>query len=597
MQPLEHAPDLTGATGWRNVDRPVDLRHDLAGQVIVLVFFAPECIHSRQALATAALLDARFATRPLSVVGVCSPPPGLAADADALLAETGARMPVALDAERQIWSAYGAQAWPALAVIDGTGRVRYFGSGEPNLDALVDALKTLLAEVEYGGLGYSVPPVPRSATAPSAGPLAWPDGLAVDPARGLAFVADTAQHRLVALDLVGMAPAQVLGIGGAGASDGEAEQAAFAAPRGLAFDAASGRLLIADSANHTLRALGRDGRVGTLLGAGARGRDVVGGGRGVGQTLAWPWATACGDDGVVWIAVAGTHQVWAMAVDGEARARVGTGLAGCVDGPAAQARLCAPRGLALGAGALFVADAGNHAIRRFDLATGIVTTLVGRGPHEPGDVDGAFAAARLRTPSALWWDGAALLVADTGNGKVKRLDLAKGEITTLPTGVALTQPSAFAAYADQLLVLDRARPGVAELDLVSGAGRWLDFAVPVAAANEPTVRLRAHADCTVKLRLTLPRGASVHPEVGIRVTLANVDAHALAFEMLHDAVVEGERAVVRGVTTGAIGSGRVSARVSCFVRHGVGLAAHPHEETRVACFTLDAEAPTMANWD
>lgn len=594
MPPLEHAPDLLGASGWCNVERPIDLRHDLAGQVAVLLFFAPSCVHSRHALATMALLDARFAGRPLSVLGVATPRDSADTWLEDVLHSLGVRFPIAVDAEHRVFEAYGCGVWPTLVVVDGTGRVRFHGGGEPDPRALTEAVKTLLAEVEYAGYGSMAPAAARLEAPPSPLALAQPAGLAVDVAQRLLWIADTGHHRLLAVDADSGTVRRVLGCL-PGASDGDADAATFYAPRGLWFDGATRRLIVADTGNHLLRAVDADGRVTTLLGTGARAFDRHGGSSGVGQGLASPWAVAGADDELV-LAVTGLHQIWSMRLaDGVASARVGTGYPGRTDGMAAHARLSEPQGIAGRGDEIVICDFNNHALRIWDRAKDAVTTLLG-GP-ESGDVDGAFAGVRLHYPSAVVWHGEDLIVADSGNGKLKRVDRARSEVATLAVGVELARPTALAIVGDRLFVADSARDRVVVGDLQTGAAHELEVRVPSAAVPSAVVRLRAQADCVVKIALALPPGASVHPDTAVRVVLRTVTGQALAADLTLEAAVEGSYAVARGLTTAASGTGVVRAELLYHTRHGLGRVAHGQHVVREATFTLDPDAPTMAQWN
>ncbi|MDQ3701303.1 MAG: hypothetical protein M3442_10320, partial [Chloroflexota bacterium] len=97
-----------------------------------------------------------------------------------------------------------------------------------------------------------------------------------------------------------------------------------------------------------------------------------------------------------------------------------------------------PSGLSLDAGAtrLFVADSETSAIRAIDLPGGGVSTLLGAGLFEFGDIDGPATLARLQHPLGVssWPDdpqGPSLLIADTYNHRIKRLDLQTREVRTL----------------------------------------------------------------------------------------------------------------------------------------------------------------------
>lgn len=104
------------------------------------------------------------------------------------------------------------------------------------------------------------------------------------------------------------------------------------------------------------------------------------------------------------------------------------GIAGLVNGPAADARFSAPEGvLRLPDGTLLIADTGNHAVRRMDPA-GNVTTLAGNGT--PGALNGTGTAATFNQPCALAADPAGnIIVVDRGNHLLRKITPA-GVVTT-----------------------------------------------------------------------------------------------------------------------------------------------------------------------
>ncbi len=112
---------------------------------------------------------------------------------------------------------------------------------------------------------------------------------------------------------------------------------------------------------------------------------------------------------------------------------------GYVDGDARTARFSAPEGLVLDLAGenLYIADSGNHAIRRLELATMQVTTIAGigtvRGSNDTSGTGGARTAARLNNPRNLVLDpaGTSLYFTDTGNYVIRRLDLTTLEVTTV----------------------------------------------------------------------------------------------------------------------------------------------------------------------
>ena len=134
----------------------------------------------------------------------------------------------------------------------------------------------------------------------------------------------------------------------------------------------------------------------------------------------------------------------------------GTGTPGFVgDGGLANlAMVSAPAGLALdGAGNLYVADTGNHVIRRIDAFSGMITTVAGRPGVQGSDGDGGAATlATLSFPEGVTFDaGGNLLIADTGNNRIRRVDAVSGAISTVAgTGVAGFNGDGATSTASQL---------------------------------------------------------------------------------------------------------------------------------------------------
>jgi sugar lactone lactonase YvrE len=122
---------------------------------------------------------------------------------------------------------------------------------------------------------------------------------------------------------------------------------------------------------------------------------------------------------------------------------------GSDDGVGAEARFDSPSGLVWdGAGNLFVADTANCTIRQIVVATGTTTTLAGSpGKCESGD--GQASSARFKSPVALAMDSAGrLLVADGFDNTVRRIDLATKQVTTIigHSGRMQTIPGPLPAY-------------------------------------------------------------------------------------------------------------------------------------------------------
>ncbi|MBX2799328.1 MAG: hypothetical protein KTR31_16755 [Myxococcales bacterium] len=140
---------------------------------------------------------------------------------------------------------------------------------------------------------------------------------------------------------------------------------------------------------------------------------------------------ALADDGTLFISDTGNHAVRMVTPDGIIDTLAGNGLPGFVDGVGADAQLAEPQRLTWHEGAVWVADTGNHAVRHIDVQTGEVTTVVGTGIAGFSGDGGPASSARLDAPQGVTVSPEGIVyVADTGNHVVRRIDL-DGTVTTV----------------------------------------------------------------------------------------------------------------------------------------------------------------------
>lgn len=211
---------------------------------------------------------------------------------------------------------------------------------------------------------------------------------------------------------------------GKGYVNGPGKSAKFNNARGLDIDA-QGRVWVADMSNHRIRRIAKDGTVSTVAGSGKAGLvDGIG-------DKAWfngPSALAVDVTGTVWIADRYTHSIRKLDAQGEVTTVAGSGAAGYNDDFGKKARFNQPSGIAVSKlGMLYVADTYNHRIRRVE-PDGTVHTVSGLSI---GFADGDSAKAKFRYPTGitLGSDGN-LFVADYGNHRVRRVN-ADGEVITI----------------------------------------------------------------------------------------------------------------------------------------------------------------------
>ncbi len=220
---------------------------------------------------------------------------------------------------------------------------------------------------------------------------------------------------------------QIIGSGKTGAADGDFAAASFNRPQGATL--AGNILWVADTENHLIRRVDLDKKiVTTALGTGKQVFDREAGKSGKEQGLNSPWDVAVAGNRL-YIAQAGQHQLFAMnLMTGMTEVAAGSGRENIHDGPAVDANLAQPSGLAIDAKnqVLYFADSEVSAIRALDLKTQEVSTLVGHGLFDFGDVDGDGEKALLQHPLGvtLSADGKSVLIADTYNHRIKQIDSA-----------------------------------------------------------------------------------------------------------------------------------------------------------------------------
>ena len=207
---------------------------------------------------------------------------------------------------------------------------------------------------------------------------------------------------------------------GAGGDGSAATEAQFFSPRRLALDG-SGNLYVADTLNHRIRRIDAEGVITTIAGTGERGFGGDGGAATEAQ-FAWPIGLALDGLANLYVADRSNNRIRRIDAEGVVTTLAGTGERGFGGdgGAATEAQFAFPTGLALdGSGNLYVADSGNHRIRRID-AEGVITTLAGTGEPGFGGDGGAATEAQFAWPIGLALDGSGnLYVADSGNHRIR----------------------------------------------------------------------------------------------------------------------------------------------------------------------------------
>ncbi|KAL2078024.1 hypothetical protein ACEWY4_025709 [Coilia grayii] len=456
-------PDFEPDLEWLNTEGPLSLAKELAGKIVVLDFFTYCCINCMHILPDLHKLEQQHSVKDgLVVVGVHSakfPNERVLANVRSAVLRYGIEHPVANDGAARLWQELEVACWPTLVLLGPRGNLLFSLVGEGHAARL--QLFAHIALKHYGDQGlikdHSVGIRLYRDSLP-AKVLSFPGKVAVDEAGKRLVISDTGHHRLLVLSSTGQVLCQV---GGpvSGWKDGDLSEALFNSPQGVAIKGDA--LYVADTENHLIRKIDlSEGKVTTIAGLGVQGTDKEGGAMGPHQPISSPWDVALGtaggmEDGVLWIAMAGTHQIWALFLeDGKLPKGSDSKKGTCVRFAGSgneenrnnayphKAGFAQPSGLSPAPaepwGCLFIADSESSTVRSLALKDGAVKHVVG-GERDPlnlfafGDSDGKGVDAKLQHPLGVAWDahGSLLYVADSYNHKIKVVDPKNKQCRTL----------------------------------------------------------------------------------------------------------------------------------------------------------------------
>lgn len=294
-----------------------------------------------------------------------------------------------------------------------------------NGGAVTSNMVTLTAEP-----AYAVSTLAGTASAGSfegtgnAARFSFPVGIASD-ASGNLYIADQNIHSIRKVTPAGVVSTFAGLSGSSGSTNATGTAARFNSPRAIAIDG-SGNLYVTEGNAHTIRKITPGAVVTTVAGTANSSGNTDGTGAAV--RFNTPRGIVVDSSGIIYVADSGNHTIRKIATDGTVTTLAGSaGLTGSTDNTGALARFNTPLGLALdGSGNILVADSNNHTIRQVTPA-GVVTTLAGSGVN--GTTDGTGTAAQFSSPTAIVVDPSGyFFVTESGGQRIRQI--APGAIVT-----------------------------------------------------------------------------------------------------------------------------------------------------------------------
>jgi uncharacterized repeat protein (TIGR01451 family) len=367
---------------------------------------------------------------------------------------------------------------PIGVAVDTTGNVYvsdYFAHTIRRVAAGTGIITTIAGQGFAGGLSSGVPAT--SATLNSPGHLSY--------ANGFLYVADSQNHAIRRIDLGTGIITTVAGggVGSPGFADGPAATALFSSPNGVSVDTSGANVYVADTLNHRVRRIS-GGTVTTLAGTGTSGYNGEGS-PATGRQLNSPEGVFVDGAGNVLIADEYNFRIRKLTSGTISTVAGGTsGFAGD-GGPALSAAMQRPWSMAVDAGGnLIIGDTFNDRVRRVDAATGFISTIGGNGTTQFGGDGGPATGANLNGPFGVFVDGGGnVYFADETNSRVRRFDVGTGLITTvagdgvigfngdgiLATAAHLAQPRSMAMDASgNVFIADTNNNRIRKVDFLTG---------------------------------------------------------------------------------------------------------------------------------
>ena len=456
------APEVNSQYGWLNTDRPYSLK-DFRGKIVLLDFWTLGCINCQHIIPDIDSLEKKF-SKELVVIGVHSAKFKSEKETERIrsaISKFGIDHPVVNDADYAVWKAYGVEAWPTLILVSPDGKIAFRTEGENVYKLLKPQIEKLARD--YEGAIDTKPFVSKQqeSKAPLA-PLKFPSKLIADETENI-WLSDYGNDRVIKIDKTGKI-LETIGKGVRGFEDGNFSTAAFNGPQGLAIRNDS--LWIADSKNNSIRLANLTTRqVTTVAGNGKMGYYY--------NNDKWnepvlpnsPWDLFI-DSSYLYIADAGNHQLLRMDVTNNKVYRfAGSGHEGIKDSDLRTSTFSQPSGLVKKGDEMYVADPEASAIRKIDLESGTVKTILGKGLFKFGDEDGDTKNVLLQHCVGITEDGGNIYIADTYNGKVKLLNPKTKMVTTLVAD--LNEPNDVLIIGRELWITDTNNDQIIKFDLVS----------------------------------------------------------------------------------------------------------------------------------
>lgn len=441
---------------------------DLKGKIVLLDFWTYSCINCIHAIEEVKHLEEKWKNE-LVVLGIHS---GKFPNEHNLQSLKNAVLrnkithPVANDSNFQIWDLYGISAWPSFVLIDPQGRIvaRKVGEGVfAVFDKLIENL-VLSSDIKQILKQEKVSIQKKSFERTKNTYLYFPSKITISPSGRELFISNSGANNILVVHTQTGSILEEIGEV-EGFEDGNFQNAKFSNPQGLYYK--NENLFLTDAKNHAIRKIDLISKqVSTLVRSDENLRNPP----------RSPWdISSLGSD--LLVAMAGNHQIWVLDSKNNFKPYIGSGQEELGDENSKNARLAQTSGITVYENKIYFLDSETSSLRVYDPQEDKVTTLVGKGLFQFGDIDGKKDSALMQHPLGITAENQKIFIADTYNHKIKYYDLnSKNLISLAGTGkpelkdgeftkASFNEPSGLVYLNQKLYVADTNNHTIRVLDL------------------------------------------------------------------------------------------------------------------------------------
>lgn len=465
------APDIKDLQ-WLNTTRPLTFEFDLADKVYILDFFTSCCINCIHILPILKAVETEYNDDSgFAVIGVHSPKFYNEKDLSSLkdfIALYNITHPVLNDSDCLLWMKYSITCWPTVFIIGPSHKLLFILVGETQINKLSFLCKIIKKFYDFTGEVLDSKSIPLSPVEnPIKDGILYPGNISTN--NELLAVSNTGSN-LILLMTRSLKLEEIIGSGIAGDQDGPFKQATFNSPHGTTWCGTS--VYVADTGNHSIRKIDFISKqVLTVF----KQKECDDSSEEFSRGFLSPWDVCMGPElgtsltklNTLYIAVAGSHQIWFMNLESKDLLCAPFAGSGKEENRGNfykfHASFAQPTGIDYSEASpnfLYVADSESSAIRSISLIDGAVSTVCG-GSFDPmdlysfGDKDGTHLEVKFQHPMSLCVINEHFLaVADTYNHKIKLVDVTKRSSQTITKLTGLCEPGGICICDNTLYIAD-----------------------------------------------------------------------------------------------------------------------------------------------